>query len=237
MQNWQEDLLRIIALAPCEQQIFDQIIAATHDLGFEYCGYGIRFPFPISKPKVFTLFEYPRQWAERYHQAGYVNVDPTVLHGRRSREPLTWSDEVFAAAPQLWAEAQSCGLRFGWAQSSLDANGVVGMLSLSRSNEALSENELETKEARMRWLVNVAHLALTDALAPKLRGDQDIRLTSRELEVLKWTADGKTSGDIAQILAISSDTVNFHVQNATAKLGASNKTAAVVKAAMLGWLN
>ena len=55
--------------------------------------------------------------------------------------------------------------------------------------------------------------------------------------MLKWTADGKTSSDIAQILAISVDTVNFHVRNATAKLGAANKTAAVVRAAMLGWLN
>ena len=235
MKNWQEDLLRIVAVASGEQRIFDEIIAAVRGLGFEYCGYGIRFPFPLSHPTVHTLFEYPRAWADRYHAANYVSTDPTVLHGRRSRTPLIWSDELFASTPQLWSEAQSHGLRVGWAQSSLDANGVVGMLTLARSGEQLSASELEAKEPRMRWLVTVAHLALTQALTPTLA--QDLHLTSRELEVLKWTADGKTSGEIAQILAISSDTVNFHVSNATAKLGTANKTAAVVRAVMLGLLN
>ncbi|MDR6539759.1 autoinducer binding domain-containing protein [Variovorax soli] len=236
MNNWQEDLLRIVAIAPGEQQIFDEIIAAAHGLGFEYCSYGLRFPFPLSNPKVFTLFEYPRDWAERYREAGYVSTDPTVAHGRRTRTPVVWSDELFASAPQLWAEARSFGLRVGWAQSNLDANGVVGMLTLSRSGEALSASELEAKEGRMRWLVNIAHLALTQALLPRVC-EIDERLTSRELEVLKWTADGKTSSEIGQILAISIDTVNFHVSNATTKLGAVNKTAAVVRAAMLGLLN
>lgn len=235
MKNWQEDLLRIVAVAPGEQEIFDEIISAARGLGFEYCSYGLRFPFPMSNPKVLTLFEYPRAWAERYHEAGYVRTDPTVLHGRRNRTPVIWSDELFAPTPELWSEAQSFGLRVGWAQSSLDANGVVGMLTLARSGEQLSANELKAKEGRMRWLSNVAHLALTQALTPTLA--QDLHLTSRELEILKWTADGKTSGEIAQILAISSDTVNFHVSNATGKLGTSNKTAAVVRAVMLGLLN
>jgi LuxR family transcriptional regulator len=58
-------------------------------------------------------------------------------------------------------------------------------------------------------------------------------LTLRELEVLRWTADGKTSGEVGQIMHISERTVNFHVNNALSKLGAVNKTAGVVKAAML----
>jgi LuxR family transcriptional regulator, quorum-sensing system regulator SolR len=236
MKNWQEDLLRIVAVAPSEQEIFDEIIAAARGLGFEYCAYGIRFPFPLSNPRVLTLFDYPSAWAERYHEAGYVATDPTVLHGRRSQAPVVWSDELFASTPQLWTEAQACGIRVGWAQSSLDANGVGGMLTLARSGEDLSANELQAKEPRMRWLVNVAHLALTRALLPRLCEVEE-KLTIRELEVLKWTADGKTSSEIGQILAISVDTVNFHVGNATAKLGAANKTAAVVRAAMLGLLN
>lgn len=61
-------------------------------------------------------------------------------------------------------------------------------------------------------------------------------LTEREIEVLRWTADGKTSADISAILTISDNTVNFHIKNAVAKLGVANKTAAVVKAALLGYL-
>lgn len=61
-------------------------------------------------------------------------------------------------------------------------------------------------------------------------------LTAREVEVLRWTADGKTSGEIADIMNITEHTVNFHIKNSLVKLDASNKTAAVVKAAMTGLL-
>jgi LuxR family transcriptional regulator len=61
-------------------------------------------------------------------------------------------------------------------------------------------------------------------------------LTAREIEVLKWTADGKTSADISSLLAVSENTVNFHVKNAVFKLQSTNKTAATVRAAMLGLL-
>ena len=234
MGNWQHDLLNLVGGASNEQEIFEKIIAAARELGFEYCSYGLRPPLPLSNPRVVTLFEYPRAWTERYHAAGYVNSDPSVLHGRRTQTPVVWSDGLFAATPQLWAEARSFGIRIGWAQSCLDVHGV-GMLTLARSSEPLTEEELAAKESHMRWLVQLAHLTLTGALAQKEA--QDIQLTERETDVLKWTADGKTASDIAKILSISVNTVNFHVRNAMAKLGAVNKTSAVVKAAVLGRLN
>ncbi len=51
-----------------------------------------------------------------------------------------------------------------------------------------------------------------------------------------WTAEVKTSGEIAEILKISERTVNFHINNAIAKLDTPNKTAAAVRAALLGLL-
>jgi LuxR family transcriptional regulator len=51
-----------------------------------------------------------------------------------------------------------------------------------------------------------------------------------------WTADGKTAGEISQILGITERTVNFHVNNAMAKLGTTNKLAAALRAAVLGLL-
>ena len=62
------------------------------------------------------------------------------------------------------------------------------------------------------------------------------QLTAREIEVLKWTADGKTYADISTLLDVSENTVNFHVKNAVIKLQTTNKTAATVRAAMLGLL-
>ncbi|WP_095096821.1 LuxR C-terminal-related transcriptional regulator [Pseudomonas sp. Irchel 3A5] len=60
------------------------------------------------------------------------------------------------------------------------------------------------------------------------------KLTAREIEILKWTAEGKTAADIAIILCMKERTVHFHVANAVQKMGACNKTSAVVQAALSG---
>ena len=124
----------------------------------------------------------------------------------------------------------------GWAQSSRDANGVSGLLTLARGREPLSRVELDEKSLRMSWLAQVAHLGMSRCLATRLLPEGEIRLTERELTVLRWTGDGKTSGEIAEIMRISESTVNFHIRNSMAKLGAANKLAATVKAALLGLL-
>lgn len=61
----------------------------------------------------------------------------------------------------------------------------------------------------------------------------ECRLTDRELEVLQWTAAGKTSSETGAILGITTRTVNFHVTRIFDKLDAVNKTQAVVKATKL----
>jgi len=57
-----------------------------------------------------------------------------------------------------------------------------------------------------------------------------VALNQRELECLTWSARGKTSPEIAQIVSISKRTVNFHIENACRKLNVSTRTEAVVKA-------
>lgn len=237
MRAWQEDLLLATDSPTCERQIFAKIQAAATALGFEHCAYGLRLPTPLSNPKILILNNYPESWQKRYTENGYLMVDPTVKHGRQSQKPLVWTESVFADARSMWEDARAHGLRFGWAQSSLDAVGVGGMLTLSRSSEALGMKELESQELKMRWLVNVAHIALSRAFTSKQQEFQYGKLTGREIEVLKWTADGKSAQDVADILNISKNTVDFHVKNAIVKLQSANKTAAVVRAAMLGMLN
>ncbi len=42
-------------------------------------------------------------------------------------------------------------------------------------------------------------------------------LTQREIEVLKWSAEGKTAGDIAMILCLKERTIHFHIASAIQK--------------------
>ncbi|HTP93195.1 MAG TPA: response regulator transcription factor [Xanthobacteraceae bacterium] len=58
-----------------------------------------------------------------------------------------------------------------------------------------------------------------------------IALNDREIEVLTWVARGKTSMEIGKILGLTKRTIDFHIDNARGKLGASTRTEAVLKAA------
>jgi DNA-binding CsgD family transcriptional regulator len=237
MKNWQEEMLALMVPGASESEIFHAIHAAAVDLGFEHWAYGMRVPMSFSNPRTLMLNNYPVAWQERYKSMNYLQRDPTVQYALKSQAPILWSKELIAEAPDFWDEAHSNGLRVGWAQSSLDGRGAVGMLTLSRSATPLLASELQQNEIRMRWLAQLAHAILAPRLDPPNRLRPENALTPREIEVLKWTADGKTSGDIAYLLNISENTVNFHIKNAISKLKVANKTAAVVRAAVLGLLS
>ncbi|MCV3735420.1 LuxR family transcriptional regulator (plasmid) [Rhizobium sp. TRM96647] len=64
-----------------------------------------------------------------------------------------------------------------------------------------------------------------------------IMLTDREVECLSWTAAGKTSLEIAEILGLSEHTVNHYLNQVTRKLEAVNRTQAVVKAIRRGLIS
>ncbi|MGH2841655.1 MAG: helix-turn-helix domain-containing protein, partial [Solirubrobacteraceae bacterium] len=61
--------------------------------------------------------------------------------------------------------------------------------------------------------------------SPELFGDDGLatHLTTREIDVLRLMAAGKTNGDIARALFVSQGTVKFHVKNILRKMQASNR--------------
>ncbi|MEP6722090.1 MAG: LuxR family transcriptional regulator [Variovorax sp.] len=236
MAKWIEELQVEIHRARGAQEAFDHIGKAARHLGFERWAYGMRLPLPFTRPRFVTMNNYDDRWAQRYQSKGYLGIDPTVLHGTRSMVPLVWSDLLFRDAPQMWAEARSFGLCVGWAQSCFDGHGRVGMLTLARSHEKLTRRELLAHEPLLRWLANLAHMTLSSRL-PRARHDAAVALTDRQVEVLKWSADGKTCEEAAAILGISAHTVHFHVKNAVSRLDAANKLAAVARATKLGLLS
>ncbi len=61
------------------------------------------------------------------------------------------------------------------------------------------------------------------------------RLTRREREVLALLSKGYANKAIAEELGVTADTAAFHVKGVVRKLGARNRTDAVVTALRHGW--
>lgn len=237
MKSWQEEQLQALLTAENEQQLFEELAKIGKELGFDFCTYGLRTPLPVSRPKVVMFSNYPDEWQKRYSEKNYIEIDPTVTHGIHSLEPLVWPNDNLSSSEEFWEEARSFGLSVGWAQASRDIYGVGGGLCVARSADPISEEELREISPKLTWLTQVAHQGMSKCLTSKLMPETETKLTAREISVLRWTADGKTAGEISEILGISERTVNYHINNAVEKLGTTNKLAAAVRATVLGILS
>ena len=236
MNAWLIDLLTAMDGAASERAVYGEILRAAVKLEFEYCAYGVRTPWPVSRPEALMINNYPAHWRERYVRQRYVDIDPTVRRALQSDKPFVWTPKLFASAPAFWEEARGAGLRVGWAQSSFAGASPRGMLTVARSATPLWPTERASKERRLRILTTVAHQRLSQLMLPAQTTRRGAILTKREVEVLQWTADGKTTLEIADLLGLSECTVRFHVRNVITKLNVANKTAAAVYAAMSGML-
>ena len=76
-------------------------------------------------------------------------------------------------------------------------------------------------------------MALHVLVSAPLRPEQPA-LRPRELEVLRWTMDGKTAWEVAAVLGITERTVVLHLQHAMQRLDCASKHQAVLKALRLG---
>lgn len=222
------------ALCKDESGIYDLIAAKARVLGFDYCAFGIKLSLPLAMPQIILRNNYSDSWQAQYESQGYLAVDSVVHHGLRSDAPIVWSNQLFCESADFWDDANAHGLSHGIGQARRLRNGTVGMLNLSRGADrisALEENELLLELEMMTEMLVVSETRLvTRRHFPETLA----QLNSREKEVLQWTADGKTSSEIGQILNISTATVNFHINKSLTKLNSVNKTQAVVKAVVLG---
>lgn len=237
MRNWLSELFEWASQVKSEEDFLHRLCHFAQSLDFEWCCYHVQPPLPVSNPTTEFASNYPQEWQQRYSDNDYVKIDPVVKKARQIQQPFLWEGALLEQEPDFWKAARNAGLKVGWTYSNISLSGTFSMLTLARDNSPLTVSELNAKELKMRWLADATHVTVGRLF--NIQGGAALygKLTAREIEILRWTADGKTQNEISQILSISFDTVKFHSKNAISKLGAVNKTAAVVRAAVLGVLS
>lgn len=217
--------------ADTADELFVLYRTAMHDLGFDRIVYGAlrnAAELPSKTPNLFH--SYPLEWVEHYVQHGYMKTDPVRLQGLTSRRAFIWDDMITSkklTKPQLkiMHEGQDAGLNDGVGLAFHGPMGEtfgVGLASSDKNNHAgVNLTEIEVISTQFHILFS----AKFDHPAPPY-----IQLTSREHEVLKWAAAGKSNWAIGEILSISEHGVDFHMRNILRKLDADSRLTAVVKA-------
>lgn len=204
-------------------------------LGFDFFSYSICDTVPFTRPRIQILGNFPAQWLHCYEKNNYATVDPIIRHCRSSSETLRWYENLFKDCPQLWKDANKHHMRIGITQPSFNAGTCVGLLSLSRTEKAISEIELKNLKPTIKAFTETFYSRASEfnkALIPAAIID----LRQKEKEILRWVADGKTSEEIGRILDVTADTVNFHIRNVQKKLGTCNRVQAVTYAVAQGYI-
>ncbi|PCK06684.1 MAG: LuxR family transcriptional regulator [Alteromonadaceae bacterium] len=229
-----EEQLHLLLAYEGYEEFISGLSKTVHDLGFDYFAYGMRVSIPITQPQYRLHNNYPTAWQQRYESQAYLANDPIVKHGIESTVPIVWGESLFKDVPHLWEDAKSFGLCFGWMQSSFLNPSTVGMLTVVRSHDELSRRELLEKTPSLLWLNQIAQAKFQAAWLDHMMPKPLKSLSRRELEVLKWCSEGRTSYEISTILNVTERTAGYHIGNAIKKLNVSNKTAAVILAFQLG---
>jgi len=215
------------------RQTPDELLAhlQTHCAGF-----GVRGCFVANVPPPGANIEphillrgWNLEWIDRYARRNYVHVDPIARRLTTQVAPFTWASACRRRlAPEealVMDEAREFGLAAGF---TVPIYGVLGQQSCV--SFAIEEDEPPSEYQRALHLIAIyAHLRLVDLSAgsPPEGGRTRPQLSRRELECVKWTAQGKTAWEIGQILALSERTVEKYLTHSMRKLGAVNRTHAV----------
>jgi DNA-binding NarL/FixJ family response regulator len=109
----------------------------------------------------------------------------------------------------------------GYLLKSLDSTEFLSMLEGVQRGESAMQRQTMSR--------------LLDSLSDFSR-EPVVELTLRELELLKWVAQGYSNKAIAKEMSISPNTVKYHMKSVLQKLNVQNRAEAVATAIRAGWL-
>ncbi len=177
----------------------------------------------------------PNEWLELYVLKQWHKIDP-ILKENFVRFRLQYCDDTFKLHPpfgDLLPIAHDFGLKHGYTHGVKDPRENKGTL-FTISGESVKRD----KRTELILELFMPHLHQT---LNRILSQEKIKvkppLTPREIEVLKWVGQGKSTWDISVILRISENTVKFHIKNIMLKLDTSTRTHAVAIAIEQGLID
>jgi len=179
------------------------------------------------------LSNYPGNWIEHYADERYQFVDPVLHQTIRSPVPFDWQTPWFMRKRDelrgFFDEAGDVGIKSGLTIPFHKGDRPAAALSIASEETPAEANKILEEYGDTLHLLGMYFYIHVERVLRTAKGTF-VYLTPRESECLKWQAAGKTMWEIAKILSISERTVQFHIDNARAKLGANTIPHAVALA-------
>lgn len=223
-------------LAICETrpELMQVMGRAVREFGFEYVGI-LAAPGPNDILVAPLVLEgtMPIQFIREFDRNQFLRSCPLLPRLTNSILPQAW--RLGSKDPNLAYECPEAMAEL-WMRYGINM-GIVFPLSSVDSSRFLvryegHRSDLSQPEINELSMITIHAFDLLDRMR-RAELATPAALSSRELEVVRWTAQGKTSVEIGQILSLSDHTVNAYMTNAIRKLDCVNRTQLVAKAIRL----
>jgi LuxR family transcriptional regulator, quorum-sensing system regulator SolR len=224
--QWQDELLGMYVASgkvASAETAFKIVAEAARSIGFDHCSYEAKLPLPLAEPRFLLLDTFDEGLRDEYR------------HSRRRMKSWDGSDvDIFdwPVTRNVSGDRAPQKVLFNALTVQLHANAGC----LAYFTVLVHAKQRLRQPIRLLCLAHLAHCQIYRHLEESSRRKVEA-LSPRELDVIAWSADGKTSSEMATLLGVSENTVKFHFKNAKEKLGSSSKASSVVKAALLGMLS
>jgi DNA-binding CsgD family transcriptional regulator len=221
------DLLHILdASRQCinDEQIKKVVFDLKNITPFDCFTYG----YITTKKEVLYSFsiDYPMDYLERYFENNYEQIDLVAIELIKQRRIINWRtvDQIYKKHPAMIVnqEANEFGLVDGFAYGGNDPENIPTFWFAGKHIERNNRSK-----AVIEFAVHALNNPLKELYKKNYKSTRQVILSKKEIEVLSWLKEGKSSWDISMIMGISERTVNFHVNNIITKLDAKNRTQAV----------
>lgn len=216
-----------------------QIDNALRGLEVEYWVYTMQLDVSPTRREWFVIDRFPQGTRQKLLASCGMN-DPTFDYARHYSVAILW--DVLAAnkfigvdskkVARFLKEAHASGIEKCLSVPVHGLGPVCAMLTLASRNSKHGLGEWQV-DAEATLLAMYVHQTASTLIEKPITYPA---LTTRELECLRWAAEGKGAWDIASLLGITERTVFFHLTNACTKLGVATRQQAVAQALVMGLL-
>lgn len=232
----QGDYLSVLE-ARNRDEFHSAVVRFAQRLGFETVSAMAVVDKGISDAEFVNVDNTPPDYRQVFTELSVGRRDPVMQHCKRNTVPIIWNQKTYLDndAIDVWEEQAPFGYRNGIAMALHMPEGRHFMFGVDRDQSLPGDRaELTRMVADLQlFAVHAQDTAMRVLISARAQPERPA-LTPRELEVLRWTMEGKTAWETGAVLGIAERTTVLHLQNAMQKLSCNSKHQAVLKALRLG---
>lgn len=237
MENMLQSGYLSVLEAKTRDEFQAELVRFTRQLGFETVSAMTVIDHFLGEPEFITVDNTPAAYRATFQDRNNGKRDPVMQHCKNKSVPIIWDQSTYIRADQVdkWEQQARFGYRYGISLALHMPEGRHFLLGVDRDQSLPTDsNEVTRMVASLQLFAVHAQEAAVRILIPAASESGLPMLTPRELETLRWTMEGKTAWEVANVLGISERTAVMHATNAMHKLECVNKHQAVLKALRLG---